>query len=471
MSKQLSPPKRPRPNRKRPARSRKRPQTAVQRPKKPSSVRHTRAIQRDRSKRPVVSPPDDQVTQHLTDLVHPATLAQLDLFRSLGLRERLLTLPVMVALVLPMIWRQVGSVCELTRLLNREGFFWCSPVPASQQALSQRLRTFPARLFLGVLEALLPTMQARFQERDRPLPQAVAWANQHYRQVLAVDGSTLDALVRKVGLLRDAPTHPLAGRMIALLDVGSRLPRKIWYEADPKAHDQRGWPEIVAALRAGALLLIDLGYTNFGYFAQLTAAQVTWITRAKNNLAYEVERPLVRGARVQDTLVWIGSGAERQQVRLVQVLVKGRWYRYLTNELDPERLPAGYVAALYAHRWRIEEAYGIVKRLLGLAYFFVGSQNGVELQLWATWLLYAVLVDLTDAVAAALKEPVAVLSLERVYRGLYYFARAYHRGEATDPVAYLAAHAKPLGVIKRKRRHKHARSSLYETLLTDPEEP
>jgi hypothetical protein len=38
---------------------------------------------------------------------------------------------------------------------------------------------------------------------------------------------------------------------------------------------------------------------------------------------------------------------------------------------------------------------------LGLAYFWVGAQNGVALQLWATWLLYAILVDLTDAVAEA----------------------------------------------------------------------
>src|SRR5262245_42733523 len=111
--------------------------------KKPSSVRHTRAIQRDRSKRPPVAPPDPVVAARLTELIHPATLAQLDHFRALGLRERTLTLPVMVALVLSMIWRQIGSVATLLRLLNTEGFLWCAPVAVSEQALSQRLRTFP----------------------------------------------------------------------------------------------------------------------------------------------------------------------------------------------------------------------------------------------------------------------------------------------------------------------------------------
>jgi Transposase DDE domain len=420
--------------------------------KKRSTVRHTRAIQRDRTKRPLSMPLDEQFSQHLTQIIHPATLAQVAHYHQLGLRERLLSLPVMVALVLTLLWRQLPSVGELVRLLRCEGFLWCSPVQVSQQALSERLRTFPAELFLRVLQDLLPPMQARAQARKRPLPPALAWAVQHYAQVLAVDGSTLDALLRKVGLLRDLPKNPLAGRMTALLDLCSRLPHQIWYEADPQAHDQRFWPRIQGALRPGTLLLFDLGYTNFGIFAQLSAAQVTWLTRAKSNLAYTRERWLVHTDSVQDALVWIGSGAERQQVRLVAVRVGRTWYRYLTNALDAVVLPAPYVAALYAQRWRIEEAYALVKRLLGLAYFFVGSENGVQLQLFATWLLYAVLVDLTDAVAESLDAPLAALSLEMVYRSLYYFSQAFHRGEAEEPVRYLAQNAKWLGILKRTRK-------------------
>ena len=44
----------------------------------------------------------------------------------------------------------------------------------------------------------------------------------------------------------------------------------------------------------------------------------------------------------------------------------------------------------------------------------------MELQLWATWLLYAVLVDLTDAVAEALEQPFDAISMEMVFRSLYY---------------------------------------------------
>lgn len=88
-------------------------------------------------------------------------------------------------------------------------------------------------------------------------------------------------------------------------------------------------------------------------------------------------------------------------------------------------------------------------------------------QVWATWLLYAVLVDLTDAVAEVLDRPFRALSMEMVFRGLYHFTQAYHRGEATDPVRYLADKAQELGILKRKRRR-----SLSQFLdLTIPSEP
>ena len=107
--------------------------------------------------------------------------------------------------------------------------------------------------------------------------------------------------------------------------------------------------------------------------------------------------------------------------------------------------------------------------MLGLASFSVGSQNGVLVQVWATWLLYAVLVDLTDAVAAALHQPLQALSLEMVYRGLYQFTQAFHRGQADDPVAYLASKARDLGLVKRPRKSRSSPARLVA--LTRPQAP
>jgi hypothetical protein len=80
-----------------------------------------------------------------------------------------------------------------------------------------------------------------------------------------------------------------------------------------------------------------------------------------------------------------------------------------------------------------------------------------------------VLIDLTDAVAEALKQPFAALSLEMVYRNLYFFTTAFQRGEATDVVAYLAANAKWLGILKQKRKGRPSPLQLFN--LTNSASP
>ena len=71
-------------------------------------------------------------------------------------------------------------------------------------------------------------------------------------------------------------------------------------------------------------------------------------------------------------------------MRLVEIRVGKTWYYYLTSVLDPLILPPYVVADLYGRRWRIEEAFNTVKRLLGLSYIWTGSLNGIQLQLyWA----------------------------------------------------------------------------------------
>lgn len=437
--------------------------------KKPSSVRHTRAVQRDQRFHPTVAAPDEQVQERLEEIIHPATYTQVAYYQALGLRERVLTLPVMVAFVLSLVWRHLGSVREAVRVLRQEGFLWTGPQAVSQQAVSQRLRTFPAVLFERVLQEILPQMQQRALARTRPVPPVLNWARPHFSRILAVDGSTLDALLHKVGLLRGTDKPVLAGRLGVLFDVLTRVPAAIWYEEDSRASDEGFWERIQASLEPGMLLLGDLGFRHYGQFTALAQRGISLLTRVASNAALCPIRSLSEEPTLRDSLVWVGQGKTRcpMPLRLVQWRhPQGIWYRYLTTVTDPAILPAAYVVALYGERWRIEEAFHTVKRVLGLAYFWVGSVNGVQVQVWATWLLYTVLVDLTDAVADVLQQPLAALSLEMVYRGLYHFTHALQRGVADDPVCYLATNAKALDLVKQPRKKRQPLSDLLH--LTDP---
>jgi Transposase DDE domain len=314
--------------------------------------------------------------------------------------------------------------------------------------------SFPAELFASVLQALLPMLRQRQQERSRPLPKAVQIAKQHFSDIWIADGSTLEALFRKLDTLQEQPIGVLGGKICTLLDMGTHLPVDVWFEERALAHDTTFWPAIHSRLREGVLLVLDRGFYNFGEFARVLTQGSHFLTRLKKNTTYIVVESLSKSAQHRDELILLRSlEGELPTLRLVQVKYRNTWYSYLTSVLDPEVLPPFVIADLYSRRWNIETAFGVVKRLLGLSYLWTGSINGVQLQVWASWLFYSVLVDLTDAVADALAVGYERISQEMVYRGLYHFSNAANRGLASDPVAYLAApQNKDLGVLKTIRK-------------------
>ena len=205
-------------------------------------------------------------------------------------------------------------------------------------------------------------------------------------------------------------------------------------------------------------MVFDLGLFSFLLFDRFTEAHKYFVTRLREKTAYRVVEVLSQGPRYRDQIIELGlyrSNPCHHRVRLVEVQWGTSWYRYLTNVLDAQQLSARQVCELYRRRWKIEDAFLLTKQLLGLSYLWVGGQNGVQVQIYATWVFYAVLIDLCQEVAQALAEPLERISVELVFRGLYHYSVAYRRGESQDVVEFFAQHAKLLGLVKRERqRHK-----------------
>src|SRR4028119_1337165 len=127
---------------------------------------------------------DEAIASQLSALLTPAITAQENSYRQLGLRDRILNLPLMVAAVLTLLWRDVAGVTELTRMLAREGFLWCKPTAVSQQAISQRFLTFPAELFKKVFQDLLPYLKVAWHSRNsRPLAESIQFALSKFEKI------------------------------------------------------------------------------------------------------------------------------------------------------------------------------------------------------------------------------------------------------------------------------------------------
>jgi hypothetical protein len=400
---------------------------------------------------------NEEIENRLTELLTPAVFGQMAYYRQLGMRSRILNLPLMVAAVLTLLWRQVPSVHELTRMLAREDLLWCEAVAVSQQALSLRFLMFPAELFERVYKALLPQLRQRWDQRQRrPLPPSIQMANEHFKQIWATDGSTLEAIFRKLDTHKHKSPGELAGKMCMVIDLMRQLPEEIWFSEKARTFDTNFIPELLALVTNKTLLVLDRGFYDFQFFADLTEKGSHFITRLKKNTKVRVIKQLSNTDTVKDMIVNLGTGQNGSpvlKVRVVEIRFGRNWYRYVTSVLEPEILPPFVVADLYRRRWRIEDAFNTAKRLLNLSYLWTGSVNGIQLQIWATWLFYAALVDLGDEVADAMTLPFDRISLEMLFRGLYHFMQAFDKGKAFDPVRYFSApENQDLGIVKRLRK-------------------
>jgi hypothetical protein len=431
-------------------------------PKKNNS--HRRFSNPDfRARTHVPAPAVEDIAQRLRARLTPAAFAPLRIPGGddpVKRRDRVLTLPVMVAIVVSLVWRQIPSLTELLRVLAEEGLLWTEAVSVSKQALSQRLARLPSALFARLFcEAL-----------DQPAP-----ANEHleladlsanFACLWLADGSTLEAVRRKLKELKEPSETPLAGKMMMIVEGLTRRPVKAFYTSQSLSNDKSFNEQILEALPQRGLLVMDLGFFSFVLFDQFSDQKKYFITRLRDKTAYQVVELLSSGQRFRDEIIEMGqyrSNPCHHRVRMVSVEWAGVWHRYLTNVLDPEQLSPREVCELYRRRWRIEEAFLLTKRLLGLSYLWAATSNAVEIQVYATWVFYAVLVELCAEVSQALKQPVEKISVEMVFRSLYHYSRAIERGDNSTAVEYLVAHAKLFGLVKAERkRHKERLTQTIE---------
>ncbi|MEH1956796.1 MAG: IS4 family transposase, partial [Nostoc sp.] len=402
----------------------------------------------------VPAPASQEIESRLFELVSPGTFANLkevkDKERSL--RSRVLTLPVMAAIVLSIVYRQIQHLTDVLRSLEIEGLMWVKATRVSKQALSQRLNSLPATLFAKLFEQVIERLAVKRSVREL----APAWSSvaQRFTAIWIGDASTLEAMKKHFGQLQEKTGAVLAGKMLMVVEAFTHTPVAIWYDADAKMNETRWWQALLEPLPDGGLLIVDMGFYGFEWFDSLSAAGKYVLTRQKNLVTYRVTRVLSQGSHYKDEIIHMGLNHTHpchHPMRLVSVLWGKTWYHYLTNVLDPQQLSAQEVCDLYRRRWRIEDAFLLTKRLLGLSYLWVGGTNGVQMQIYATWIFYAVLNDLCADVAIALQQPLERISVEMVFRSLYFFHRARSHNSQLQLIPWLVEHQRSMGLVKAVR--------------------
>jgi Transposase DDE domain/Domain of unknown function (DUF4372) len=150
------------------------------------------------------------------------------------------------------------------------------------------------------------------------------------------------------------------------------------------------------SLPKGSIVVEDLGYTDYAWYAQLTAQKIFFVTRQKRNARYRVLewRPVnaALGLVSDETILLTGAKARECPKPLRRIVYRdsatGKVYVFLTNHF---RLAAKTIADIYKERWQIEIFFRWIKQNLKIKAFIGNSENAVLTQIYAALIVYLLL--------------------------------------------------------------------------------
>lgn len=140
------------------------------------------------------------------------------------------------------------------------------------------------------------------------------------------------------------------------------------------------------------ILVMDRGYSDYDFFAQLDNQGTTFVTRLKENA---ITTPLKQGViqeldekdekwgdyRFRFVGQLVDETVKQKDFRLVQWydVESDRWFNFVTNDWEhsPEE-----IAWLYRDRWEIEKFFRRLKQNLKIKSFICTSRNAVLVQIW-----------------------------------------------------------------------------------------
>lgn len=170
----------------------------------------------------------------------------------------------------------------------------------------------------------------------------------------------------------------------------------------------------------GATYVFDLGYYDFGWWAELINAGCRFVTRFKRHTKLTVieQRSAPDGSNIlsdrigylPERMAYSRKNPLRCKLREVRVRIEtGKVLRILTNDVDAS---AQEIADLYKRRWAIELFFRWVKQTLKITRFLGTSENAIRIQI-AIALITFLLLRLAQAAQKSVQSPLEFARLVR----------------------------------------------------------
>ena len=248
----------------------------------------------------------------------------------------------------------------------------------------------------AMAEALYWSVERHLREQHPGLAGeqgAKNYAFRFKRSIQLVDATTIQLVANCMDWAKHR-RRKVAAKCHLRLELQTFLPSFVLIDT-AKEHEATRARELCADLQKGEIAIFDKGYIDLEHLWELDQRGVGWVSRAKDNLAYEVvEERKADGKKIlRDCVVKFkyhnSKTAYPGTVRLVRAMVevdgKEQVMEFLTNNLE---WSASSVTDLYRCRWQIEVFFKSIKQNLQIGSFLGHNANAVRWQIWIGLLVH-----------------------------------------------------------------------------------
>lgn len=287
-------------------------------------------------------------------------------------------------------------------------------VPPSRNGLAHANATRDA----GLAEELFWKVLADIKEK---YPQFI-FGSRHYpglpwrfkRAIHVVDSTTIQLIAKCMNWAKHRE-QKAAAKMHLDLDLKSFLPNFAIVNRAKDSDPKMAWA-LCEPIRAGEIVVFDKAYVDFAHLHHLHQRGVIWVTRAKDNMCFDVmgqqlsEEEIQQARHMHEAGIFVGQqpivlsdcriklakddtcAKYPDELRMVEACVlqdgKPCLMQFITNHLE---WSAYSVCELYLARWGIEVFFKEIKQTLQLADFLGTSENAIKWQIWIALLTYLLL--------------------------------------------------------------------------------
>lgn len=293
----------------------------------------------------------------------------------------------------------LNDVCDSLQLHAGELSTIRGATPPSRNGLSHANKVRPSslaeKLFYEVFEHL-KTLSPDFARGHAP-----GLASRFKAPIHLIDSSVIELVKDSMDWARHR-RRKAAAKTHMRLSLQNLLPQYVIIDT-AREHDNTRARELCAGILEGEIAIFDKAYIDYAHLKHLDQRRVNWVTRAKENMKYEVveKLPVIQGSKIlSDEIITLKRSSleapevMRRVVALVEVDGKEREMVFLTNNLQwsPKT-----VADLYRCRWKIESFFKQIKQTFQVADFLGHGANAVRWQVWTALLAYLLLKYLSFA--------------------------------------------------------------------------